>query len=221
MATIDTREGEEDAHGESYLKIWSWDRKSGLWTLNTRVDRPHGLERVTGVAFSPDSKGHPVYLVTIGADYHVKTWRIRTAKNKTGLSEGCRCTPNIFHTLTCMPDFWVARSTLNLVSESPSHVSWSPDASLLAITLPYRVALYNPSTNLLRETLASPECGQINSAYFIGKAGRYLVVVGETDLVLWDLVAQRGEFLVVACNLIHSQIAQCDGITKVLASCKL
>ncbi|KAJ7293732.1 WD40 repeat-like protein [Mycena rebaudengoi] len=175
MATIDTREGEEDAHGESYLKIWSWDRKSGLWTLNTRVDRPHGLERVTGVAFSPDSKGHPVYLVTIGADCHVKTWRIRTAKNKTGLSE----------------DFWVARSTLNLVSESPSHVSWSPDASLLAITLPYRVALYNPSTNLLRETLASPECGQINSAYFIGKAGRYLVVVGETDLVLWDLVAQR------------------------------
>jgi NET1-associated nuclear protein 1 (U3 small nucleolar RNA-associated protein 17) len=88
MATIDTREGDESAHGESYLKIWRWDRKAGFWILNTRVDRPHGLEKVTDAAFSPAPEGQPVYLVTTGGDRNIKTWRIRTAKNKSGPSEG-------------------------------------------------------------------------------------------------------------------------------------
>ncbi|KAJ6621208.1 WD40 repeat-like protein [Mycena sp. CBHHK59/15] len=175
MTTIDTREGDEGSHGESYLKIWWWDPKAGHWILNTRVDRPHGLEKVTDVAFSPASKGHPVFLVTAGADCNVRTWRIRAAKNKTGPSEA----------------FWVARSTSAFRFEPPSHVSWAPDASLLAVTLPHRVALYDPSTNLLRHTLASPECGTVQSAHFIGKSGRYLAVVGAADLVLWDLVEQR------------------------------
>ncbi|KAJ7925936.1 hypothetical protein B0H13DRAFT_1973962 [Mycena leptocephala] len=148
MATIDTREGDESAHGESYLKIWRWDRKAGFWILNTRVDRPHGLEKSC-------PEGQPV---------NIKTWRIRTSKNKSGPSE----------------EFWVTRSTLTLQNEPPSHVSWSPDAPFLP-----------PSTNLLRHSLASPECGAVNAAHFIGKAGRYLAVVGAVDLVLWDLVDQR------------------------------
>lgn len=88
MATIDSREGDEGSHGESYLKIWWWDRKAGFWLLNTRVDRPHGLEKVTDAAFSPASAGQPVFLVTTGADSNIKTWRIRTAKEKSGPSEG-------------------------------------------------------------------------------------------------------------------------------------
>ncbi|KAJ7706020.1 quinon protein alcohol dehydrogenase-like superfamily [Mycena rosella] len=175
LATVDTREGDEGSHGESYLKIWWWDRKAGFWILNTRVDRPHGLEKVTDAAFSPSPEGQPVLLVTTGGDGNTKTWRIRTAKDKSGPTE----------------EFWIARSTSNFQSESPSHVSWSPDASLLAITLPNRIALFSPSTNLLRHTLASPECGVVRSAHFIGKAGRYLAVVGLGDLVLWDLVNQR------------------------------
>jgi NET1-associated nuclear protein 1 (U3 small nucleolar RNA-associated protein 17) len=91
-----------------------------------------------------------------------------------------------------LSEFWVTRSTLTLQNEPPFHVSWSPDASLLAVTLPNRVALLSPSTNLLRHSLASPECGTVNAAHFIGKAGRYLAVVGAVDLVFWDLVDQRG-----------------------------
>ncbi|KAJ7786480.1 quinon protein alcohol dehydrogenase-like superfamily [Mycena metata] len=142
MATIDIREGDENIHGESYLKIWRWDRKTGYWILNTRVDRPHGLDKVTDVSFSPAPEGQPLLLVTAGGDKNIKTWR----------------------------------------KETPSHVSWSPDASLLAVTLPHRVALFTPSTNLLRHSLALSECGA---------AGRYLAVVGTIDLVLWDLVTQR------------------------------
>jgi NET1-associated nuclear protein 1 (U3 small nucleolar RNA-associated protein 17) len=88
LATIDTREGDESSHGESYLKIWWWDRKAGFWILNTRIDRPHGLEKVTDVAFSPSSEGRPALLVTTGADGNTKTWRIRTAKDKSGPAEG-------------------------------------------------------------------------------------------------------------------------------------
>ncbi|KAJ7040451.1 quinon protein alcohol dehydrogenase-like superfamily [Mycena alexandri] len=175
MATIDIREGDENIHGESYLKIWRWDRKTGFWILNTRVDRPHGLEKITDVSLSPAPEGQPLLLVTAGGDKNVKTWRIRTTKNKSGPPE----------------EFWVARSTSSLQKETPSHVSWSPDASLLAVTLPHRVVLFTPSTNLLRHSLALPECGAVNAAHFIGKAGRYLAVVGAIDLVLWDLVTQR------------------------------
>ncbi|KAJ6604806.1 WD40 repeat-like protein [Mycena vulgaris] len=149
--------------------------RAGFWILNTRVDRPHGLAKVTDAAFSPSSEGQPVLLATIGGDGNTKTWRIRTAKDKAGPTE----------------EFWVARSTCNFPNESPSHVSWSPDASLLALTLSNRIALFSPSTNLLRHTLAAPECGVVRAAHFIGKAGRYLAVLGAADLVLWDLVDQR------------------------------
>jgi NET1-associated nuclear protein 1 (U3 small nucleolar RNA-associated protein 17) len=88
MATIDTREGDEDTHGESYLKIWRWDRKTGFWILNTRIDRPHGLEKVLHVAFSPATEGQPVLLVTTGKDRNIKTFRVQTAKNKSAASEG-------------------------------------------------------------------------------------------------------------------------------------
>ncbi|KAJ7110056.1 WD40 repeat-like protein [Mycena epipterygia] len=191
LATIDNREGDESSHGESYLKIWWWDRKAGFWILNTRVDRPHGLDKVTDAAFSPASAGQPVFLVTTGADSNIKTWRIRTAKDKSGPTE----------------EFWVARSTFNFQGEHPSHVSWSPDASLLAITLPHRIALFNPTTNLLRHTLASPECGVVTAAHFIGKAGRYLAVVGAMDLVLWDLVDQRVQWHHKSAGLIRALVS--------------
>ncbi|KAJ7225364.1 WD40 repeat-like protein [Mycena pura] len=172
LATIDSRDGDEDTHGESYLKIWLWDQKIGSWILNTRVDRPHGLEKVTSIAFSPTSEGQSVLLATTGGDGMIKTWRTQTAKQKSGPAE----------------EFWVARSTSNVQNESPSHVSWSPDESLLAVTLPRRVALFTPSNNALRHTLTSPGSGSFNAAHFIGKAGRYLAVIGDVDLLLWDLV---------------------------------
>ncbi|KAF7347703.1 S-adenosyl-L-methionine-dependent methyltransferase [Mycena venus] len=175
MATIDIREGDESTHGECYLKIWRWDRKAGFWILNTRVDRPHGHQIVLNAAFNPAPEGQPPFLVTIGTDCNIKTFRVQTAKSKSGLSE----------------EFWVARSTLSLQNETPIYVSWSPDASLLAITLPNRVALFNPSTNLLRHSVALPEFGPLSAALFVGKAGRYLGVIGPTDFALWDLIEQR------------------------------
>jgi NET1-associated nuclear protein 1 (U3 small nucleolar RNA-associated protein 17) len=88
MATIDRREGDESFRGEIYLKIWWWDKKTTFWILNTRVDRPHGLKKVTSMSFNPSDN---IQLVTTGEDRNVKTWRIRSTKDKKGNVEGmCR-----------------------------------------------------------------------------------------------------------------------------------
>jgi len=88
LATIDFREGDEYFRGEVHLKLWRWDSSAGLWTLNTRIDRPHGPARVTSIVFSPsDSSGN--ILVTSGEDGNVKSWRIRSVANKKlGTSDG-------------------------------------------------------------------------------------------------------------------------------------
>lgn len=91
MATIDSREGDDSFRGEVYLKIWWWDKISGSWILNTRVDRPHGLAKVTAVAFTPGVCDHnALLLVTSGEDGNIKSWRIRVSKDKKGTEEGER-----------------------------------------------------------------------------------------------------------------------------------
>jgi NET1-associated nuclear protein 1 (U3 small nucleolar RNA-associated protein 17) len=88
LATVDSRQGDEYFRGEVHLKVWQWESSTGLWTLNTRIDRPHGSARVTSIVFSPsDSSGN--ILVTSGEDGNVKSWRIRSVANKkTGTSDG-------------------------------------------------------------------------------------------------------------------------------------
>ena len=88
LATVDSREGDEYFRGEVHLKVWQWESSTGLWSLNTRIDRPHGPARVTSVVFAP-SDGSGNVLVTSGEDGNVKSWRIRSVANKkAGTSDG-------------------------------------------------------------------------------------------------------------------------------------
>ncbi|RDB29009.1 WD repeat-containing protein 75 [Hypsizygus marmoreus] len=179
LASIDSRNGDDGFRDEIYLKIWEWDKTSSRWVLNTRVDRPHGLKKVTCLAFSPFRKDRSsIHLVTTGEDGNVKIWGMRTVKSKSGTTE----------------EFWVTRSTFGYRSQIPHSASWAPDASLLAISFGSSVNIYDPNTNILRQTLTTPECKKSTSAYFIGKSGRFLVVVGGRDLVCWDLLAQSARW---------------------------
>ena len=91
MATIDRREGDDTFHGETYLKFWYWDKKTAFWILNTRINRPHGLAKVTSLSFRPGVED--AHVVTTGEDGNVKAWRIRRTKNKKGDEEGKRSRP--------------------------------------------------------------------------------------------------------------------------------
>lgn len=88
MATVDDRQADESFRAEVYLKVWQWDRKSGFWILNTRVDRPHGLRRINSISFSPSKTSNGLQLVTTGEDDQIKSWRLRTTKEKGGKTEG-------------------------------------------------------------------------------------------------------------------------------------
>ena len=88
MATVDSRIGDEGFRPEVYLKLWWWDRKSGFWILNSRINRPHGLHGITSVSFSPVLAKEKILLVTTGDDKQVKTWRVRTNVDRKGEIEG-------------------------------------------------------------------------------------------------------------------------------------
>ncbi|OSX67273.1 hypothetical protein POSPLADRAFT_1051423 [Postia placenta MAD-698-R-SB12] len=173
LVTIDWRESDETFRAESHMKIWRWHQKSATWTLNTRVDRPHGLHRVTAVAFRPVSKGTESIFVTTGEDGNIKSWRVQSTTQKSGETD----------------NFWVSRCTLSSRSGTPSHVSWSTDGSLFAVSMGPHVAIYDGQTNILCQVLTSPECPLVASAHFVGSSGRYVAVVGPRDLILWDLLS--------------------------------
>ena len=85
MATVDVRDGDDHFRGEAYLKIWHWEQTPGLWELNTRVDRPHGLSAITAVSFSSELSN---LLVTTGRDGSIKTWRLKSVnERKNGHTE--------------------------------------------------------------------------------------------------------------------------------------
>jgi NET1-associated nuclear protein 1 (U3 small nucleolar RNA-associated protein 17) len=89
LATVDSRDGDEFFRGDVHLKIWRWENPAGLWTLNTRIDKPHGPAAVTSIVFSPGEDSGSTVLVTSGEDGNVKSWRIRSVTNKkTGTSDG-------------------------------------------------------------------------------------------------------------------------------------
>ncbi|OCH94693.1 WD40 repeat-like protein [Obba rivulosa] len=175
MVTVDSRAADDTFRGEVYLKFWSWESASGSWTLNTRIDRPHGAQHVTSLAFTPGMQSKDtLFLVSTGGDGQIKTWRIRSVRTKSGETD----------------DFWVVRSNYSFRSEIPRHVSWSMDGSVLCVSFGSHVTLFDPIANSLHQVLTSPQCKEVSSAFFIGHSSRYLAVVGTRDVLLWDLVLQ-------------------------------
>ncbi|TFK56639.1 WD40 repeat-like protein [Heliocybe sulcata] len=172
MATLDSREGDDTFRREIYLKVWRWNSQTGVWSLNTRIDRPHGEAMVNAVEFSPEHS-RPL-LVTAGEDGKVRVWGTRTTMDKNGERE----------------DFWVARSSFGYRSEVPKHASWSPDGSLLAIVYGAYIVLHDPLTSLVHCVLSWSHCKSASSAYFVGNEGRHLAVAGTHDIAMWDLVTR-------------------------------
>ncbi|KAJ8523307.1 hypothetical protein ONZ45_g181 [Pleurotus djamor] len=143
MATIDSRAGDSSFRRDVCLKFWKWDRKSSSWILNTRIEKPHALATVASISFKPsDSDNTDLQLASAGEDGNVKLWRIRSTRVTKGTFE----------------ESWATRSILKYKDNLPTHTSWAPDGSLLAVSFGPHVVVYDaPSTTLLR-TLTTPQC---------------------------------------------------------------
>lgn len=196
MATIDCREGDVGFRSEAYLKIWSWNRKYNNWNLNTRIDRPHGSDKVTDISFSPttdDTK--PLFLVTTGNDGLVKVWKLwkgkKSPNNNGGESNELSLGQGLFLTAFVV-DTWASYSTLTYRSEFPTSISWSPDSSLFAVAMGAYVVVFDAVSASVRQSLTSPSCSKVHSVRFIGANGCYLLAAGENMLVLWDLINMEG-----------------------------
>ena len=94
MATIDEQASDANFNTEVYLKIWRW--AAGTWTLNSRIDRPHGSHSLSSMFFSPNLPNRSnLRLTTTGLDGTVKTWGIMTSVRKDGVIDGGSC--SFFH----------------------------------------------------------------------------------------------------------------------------
>ena len=92
FASVDCRDRDDGIRCESHLKIWQWNCKADCWILNTRIDRPHGLHKITCLSFSPPLREHQsIRLVSTGEDGNVKIWGLRVAKDRSGDIEGLFC----------------------------------------------------------------------------------------------------------------------------------
>ena len=108
MATVEGRQGDEyeGSGGVRVLKVWRWDgeryvilcstgvapekckgikgkgaRLSDRYMVNTTQPRPHGLNRITALAFSHvEKEGERPLLLTADESGGVKTWMIRQSR---------------------------------------------------------------------------------------------------------------------------------------------
>jgi NET1-associated nuclear protein 1 (U3 small nucleolar RNA-associated protein 17) len=190
MATVDSYDGSEATRPEVHLKIWNWDRKLQQWTLNSRVDGPHGHSSVSDLAFNSTSEE----LATSGYDGKVRIWKYYASKRKheMGMIPYPRIT--LSHSITqLLPGSWAVRSSITCGHGTPNTLSWSPDDSLLLIGTARRVALCNPITATIFQILSTPECDRIQRSTFLGVKGRYVAISDDTNVLIWDLLLQLGE----------------------------
>ncbi|PPQ99563.1 hypothetical protein CVT24_005351 [Panaeolus cyanescens] len=193
MATIDFRESDAGFRPEVYLKLWSWNTKDNSWTLNTRVDRPHGTEKVTAMAFAP-SKTDAEYLITTGEDARTKLWKAGNTHKNLG--------PDSY--------VWSSHATLQFRREIPRSATWSSDCSIFAISFQSHVVLYEPRTGSVVQTITTPQCPSVASCTFVDRNNRYLLLVGstKTQLVLWDLIDGAVAWQYTAQNAVDRVVPQ-------------
>lgn len=202
---------EEEGHGrEVYLRFWNWSEKKKIWELVTRVDSPHpssdglGAEKVFDLVPSP--KGHG--FATVGADGSVRIWRARIRTRAGGAqvrgaagaltSWGCRRV-----IMFSKGKKEIELSTLTLLDVPPKklpkssywgHVAFSEDGSVVAIATPVpglgtkedsTVHLADSETAIVRQSVGGLQIGRTNG---LGILERYLIILGTSKLLVWNLV---------------------------------
>ena len=214
---------------EVFLKFWRCNNTT--WDLVTRVDSPHpdpitatfnGGAKVLDLVALPDIRV-PGF-ATLGADGSVRIWkpRIRTrggvvVKHRDLAKGGVKTGEDIVQVnWGCRKVIHFSRS--NAISLNPfsgGALAMSNDKSVLAVavnsvsttgtlgTVQASSAIYiiDPTTSLTLHTLHGLQVGHISSLHIVD---RYMVVLGTTKFILFDLVSGRVKWDLLVGNLIES-----------------
>lgn len=175
MATVDRR-----AAGEIALKVWRRDSTSNVYTLNTRIDEPHGAgQSITSIGFSPRSYSTigSVLLLSTGSDGNCKLWRHAFRNGKKQQKHV----------------FWIARSAFEHRAMPAYSHAWSADGSLLAIAHGAVVTLWEPLSNVFLHAITSSSTSSdtdmnTGTVQFVGSGSRYVASTEGTFLSVWDVV---------------------------------
>ncbi|KAL8761496.1 MAG: hypothetical protein Q9184_002375 [Pyrenodesmia sp. 2 TL-2023] len=183
---------------EIYLKFWSWNKESKIWTLVSRIDDPHASQsgfaergnRVLDLTADPSS----VTFATVGEDGTVRTWAPSTRqrhgsaiKNKEG--EGLMG--------------WRCRSTLTIDAGAfppqpftEAKLAYAHDGSCLAVACvsssPWTIHFIDTTRGTARTGPYGPFTGSLHG---LGIVDKYLVLLSE-ELYVWNLVTYELVYVV-------------------------
>ena len=198
-----------------FLKIWRWDEGDRMWSLHTRIDKPHahadngwryvtGCGKVLALVADPASDG----FATVGEDCRLRIWKPRKSKRRED-SQRVKDKEDVAVQLewTCTRttllaqdwvDFRVKDERVDLdvwepfAGPSYTCMAYSPDGSLLAVSQRSHnirdqpvVEFIDVSTGKLQHAKPGLCDHAITALGFVLE--RYLIVVSKPAAYVWDL----------------------------------
>ena len=180
MATFDSWQDREYA-AETHLKIWIGYPRLGSaqrrpYTVNTRIDLPHGTARLSSMVFSSSALGKP-RLATTSSDGLIKIWSHGTSSTQSQVNGAWLCLLSFhYRSIVCID------------------AAFSPDNSLLAVAHLGHITLWSANEGTLLKVLhAETSVGSIKKVRFAGKEGTRLVFGGTTGMQIWDILTCEGK----------------------------
>lgn len=196
MATFDTWQDREYTR-ESHLKFWLGAPTSRPdYALVTRIDNPHGYERLSSMCFAPQINQDPSKLVTAAPDGTIKLWKHRVLEGISGKGKATFARANKSHP----QGIWQCTYSLSYRSLEVIKTAFSPDASLLAVShATGKVTLWDTATGGLVKAFSVVEnqIGRLSALIFAGSQGTLLIAGGAKGHVVWDILTCEGELHII------------------------
>ncbi|KAL8994931.1 MAG: hypothetical protein Q9169_005232 [Polycauliona sp. 2 TL-2023] len=187
---------EQDGRREIYLKFWSWDKDTKIWSLVSRVDDPHasqndmvvGRDRVLDLVSDPSSTG----FATIGEDGSIKIWKASTRQRHSTTVRDSQGQGLV--DWNCRSAIPLDSSALSSPSFTGAKLAYSSDGSVLAAALtsrtPWTIHLIDPEARTVTTSPYGPYSGPL---FGLGIIERFLIVLSDR-LNVWNLVTHELAF---------------------------
>lgn len=163
---------------EDTLRFY-WRNRFDKWTLETRVDLPHG-DKVTHLAYHPSKD----IVVSCGTDGKFRVWNrtlIKEVAEVENKKKAAQETSQEEH------GRWVCRSVGHYKTSACTSCAFSPDGSLLAVGYDNMLTLWNPISNILLSEIYHPDSKAIKHINFIADTS-YVITCTESRLFVWNVL---------------------------------